>query len=28
MAEMVFGKDSLDKTPAIISLINVNSPLL
>jgi trimethylamine--corrinoid protein Co-methyltransferase len=27
MAEMVFGKDSLDKTPAIISLINVNSPL-
>jgi trimethylamine--corrinoid protein Co-methyltransferase len=27
MAEMVFGKDSLDKTPAVISLINVNSPL-
>jgi trimethylamine--corrinoid protein Co-methyltransferase len=27
MAEMAFGKDSLDETPAIISLINVNSPL-
>src|SRR5882672_1681442 len=27
MAEIVFGKDSLDKNPAIISLINVNSPL-
>jgi trimethylamine---corrinoid protein Co-methyltransferase len=27
MAEMVFGRDSLDQTPAIISLINVNSPL-
>jgi trimethylamine--corrinoid protein Co-methyltransferase len=27
MAEMVFGKASLEKTPAIISLINVNSPL-
>ena len=27
MAEMVFGHDSLDTTPAIISLINVNSPL-
>ncbi len=27
MAEMVFGKDSLDETPAMISLINVNSPL-
>ncbi len=27
MAEMVFGRDSLEKTPAIISLINVNSPL-
>jgi len=27
MAEIVFGKESLDKTPAIISLINVNSPL-
>jgi trimethylamine--corrinoid protein Co-methyltransferase len=27
MAEIVFGKDSLDETPAIISLINVNSPL-
>jgi trimethylamine--corrinoid protein Co-methyltransferase len=27
MAEMVFGKESLDETPAIISLINVNSPL-
>jgi trimethylamine--corrinoid protein Co-methyltransferase len=27
MAEMVFGKDSLDESPAIISLINVNSPL-
>jgi len=27
MAEMVFGADSLDETPAIISLINVNSPL-
>src|SRR4029079_806102 len=27
MAELVFGKDSLDETPAIISLINVNSPL-
>src|SRR4051795_1461693 len=27
MAEMVFGKDSLEQTPAIISLINVNSPL-
>jgi len=24
---MIFGKDSLEKTPAIISLINVNSPL-
>jgi trimethylamine---corrinoid protein Co-methyltransferase len=27
MAEMVFGKDSLEETPALISLINVNSPL-
>jgi trimethylamine---corrinoid protein Co-methyltransferase len=27
MAEMVFGRESLDETPAIISLINVNSPL-
>ncbi len=27
MAEIVFGVDSLDETPAIISLINVNSPL-
>jgi trimethylamine--corrinoid protein Co-methyltransferase len=27
MAEIVFGKESLDKNPAIISLINVNSPL-
>ena len=27
MAEMVFGRDSLEQTPAIISLINVNSPL-
>jgi trimethylamine---corrinoid protein Co-methyltransferase len=27
MAEMVFGRESLDATPAIISLINVNSPL-
>jgi trimethylamine---corrinoid protein Co-methyltransferase len=27
MAEMVFGKESLEETPAIISLINVNSPL-
>jgi trimethylamine--corrinoid protein Co-methyltransferase len=27
MAEMVFGRESLEKTPAIISLINVNSPL-
>jgi len=27
MAEMIFGKESLEQTPAIISLINVNSPL-
>src|ERR1700687_5544498 len=27
MAEMIFGKDSIEKTPAIISLIHVNSPL-
>jgi trimethylamine---corrinoid protein Co-methyltransferase len=27
MAEIVFGRESLEKTPAIISLINVNSPL-
>jgi trimethylamine--corrinoid protein Co-methyltransferase len=27
MAEIVFGRDSLEKTPAMISLINVNSPL-
>jgi len=27
MAEMVFGRDSLEQTPAVISLINVNSPL-
>jgi trimethylamine--corrinoid protein Co-methyltransferase len=27
MAELVFGNESLDETPAIISLINVNSPL-
>ncbi len=27
MAEIVFGADSLDEIPAIISLINVNSPL-
>ncbi len=27
MAELVFGAESLDETPATISLINVNSPL-
>jgi trimethylamine--corrinoid protein Co-methyltransferase len=27
MAELVFGAESLEQTPAIISLINVNSPL-
>jgi trimethylamine--corrinoid protein Co-methyltransferase len=27
MAEMVFGRESLEQTPAAISLINVNSPL-
>src|SRR5512146_436181 len=27
MAEMVFGQESLEETPAIISLIHVNSPL-
>ncbi len=27
MAEMVFGREALEETPAIISLINVNSPL-
>ncbi|MDQ3865290.1 MAG: trimethylamine methyltransferase family protein [Actinomycetota bacterium] len=27
MTEMVFGRDSMEETPAVISLINVNSPL-
>ena len=27
MVEMVFGRDSMEQTPAVISLINVNSPL-
>src|SRR4051794_15655057 len=27
MAEMVFGRESIEQTPATISLINVNSPL-
>jgi trimethylamine--corrinoid protein Co-methyltransferase len=27
LAELVFGRESLEQTPAIISLINVNSPL-
>jgi trimethylamine--corrinoid protein Co-methyltransferase len=27
MTEMVFGRESMEKTPAVISLINVNSPL-
>ena len=27
MAEMVFGRESIEKDPAVISLINVNSPL-
>src|SRR5205823_1842156 len=27
MAELVFGRESIEETPAIISLINVNSPL-
>jgi trimethylamine--corrinoid protein Co-methyltransferase len=27
LAELVFGRESLERTPAIISLINVNSPL-
>ncbi len=27
LAEMVFGRESIEETPAIISLINVNSPL-
>src|SRR3954465_8690867 len=27
MAQMVFGEESIEQTPAIISLINVNSPL-
>ena len=27
MAEMVFGRESIERTPATISLINVNSPL-
>jgi trimethylamine--corrinoid protein Co-methyltransferase len=27
MAELVFGRDSIERDPAVISLINVNSPL-
>jgi len=27
MAEIVFGRDSIEQTPCVISLINVNSPL-
>ena len=27
MAEMVFGRESIEQTPCVISLINVNSPL-
>ncbi|MDQ3859863.1 MAG: trimethylamine methyltransferase family protein [Actinomycetota bacterium] len=27
MTEMVFGRESMEETPAVISLINVNSPL-
>jgi trimethylamine---corrinoid protein Co-methyltransferase len=27
MVEMVFGRESMEQTPAVISLINVNSPL-
>ena len=27
LAEMVFGRESMEQTPAIISLININSPL-
>jgi trimethylamine--corrinoid protein Co-methyltransferase len=27
MAEMIFGRESIEETPAVISLINVNSPL-
>jgi trimethylamine--corrinoid protein Co-methyltransferase len=27
MAELVFGRESIERTPAVISLINVNSPL-
>jgi trimethylamine---corrinoid protein Co-methyltransferase len=27
MAEIVFGRESIEKTPCVISLINVNSPL-
>jgi trimethylamine---corrinoid protein Co-methyltransferase len=27
MAEMVFGRESMEETPAVLSLINVNSPL-
>jgi trimethylamine--corrinoid protein Co-methyltransferase len=27
MAEMVFGRESIEETPCVISLINVNSPL-
>jgi trimethylamine---corrinoid protein Co-methyltransferase len=27
MAEMVFGRESIEQTPAVISLININSPL-
>jgi trimethylamine---corrinoid protein Co-methyltransferase len=27
MTEMVFGRESIERTPAVISLINVNSPL-
>jgi trimethylamine---corrinoid protein Co-methyltransferase len=27
MAEMVFGRESMEQTPCVISLINVNSPL-
>src|SRR5207237_4451676 len=27
MAELVFGRESMERTPAVISLINVNSPL-
>jgi trimethylamine--corrinoid protein Co-methyltransferase len=27
MTEMVFGRESMEQTPAVISLINVNSPL-